>query len=262
VTRPSSPGVWFSRYDPKPGRAGVGELATPAGHRIAARYEPDREAWVRIRRLLRAALTVPMLIGGLLLVTAGPAAACTYPIPASETTNAARADAVFVGTLRSQVNRTNWAAAAARDELARELQRQPYRADRIAELGRKVAQSSDRAVLTFEVRRVYKGTVGKRQEVITFLAPSCPPLLSGPGPFLIFANKPPPATSRQYKLGHGQYTLGLGSRALADGGEPDLGRPGWLAPDSIVVGGAVLAAGIAAGLALASLRARRRPSAS
>ena len=162
-----------------------------------------------------------------------------------------------VGTLRSQVQRTNWAAAAAGDELARELQRRPSRVDRIAELGRKVAQSSDRAVLTFEVRRVYKGTVGQRQEVVTSLAPSCPPpLLSGPGPFLIFANNPSPATSRQYQLGPGQYTLGLGSRALADGGEPDLGRTGWLTPDSIVVGVAVLA-----GLALATLRARRRPRA-
>jgi hypothetical protein len=197
-----------------------------------------------------------MLIGGLLLVTAGPAAACSYPIPASETTNAARADAVFVGTLRSQVNQTDQAAAAARAELARELQRRPSRADRIAELMRKVTHSPDRAVLTFEVRRVYKGTVGKRQEVVTSLAPSCPPLLSGPGPFLIFANKPSPTISRQYQLGPGQYTLGLGSRVLADGGEPDPGRTGWLTPDSIVVGVAVLA-----GLALATLRARRRPRA-
>jgi hypothetical protein len=123
---------------------------------------------------------------------------------------------------------------------------------------RKVTHSSDRAVLTFEVRRVYKGTVGRRQEVVTSLGPCLRPL-SGPGPFLIFANKPPPAISRQYQLDPGQYTFGLGSRALADGGEPDLGRPGWLAPDSIVAGVAVLAAGIAAGLALATLRARHRP---
>jgi hypothetical protein len=202
-----------------------------------------------------------MLIGGLLLVTAEPAAACSYPIPASEATSAARADAVFVGTLRSQVNRIDRAAEAARNELARELQRRPYRADRVAELMRNVTHSSDRAVLTFEVRRVYKGTVGRRQEVVTSLVPSCPPLLSGPGPFLIFANKPSPAISRQYQLDPGQYTFGHGSRALADGGEPDLGRPGWLAPDSFVVGVAVLAAGIAAGLALATLRARRPPRA-
>ena len=108
-----------------------------------------------------------------------------------------------------------------------------------------VMHSSDRAVLTFEVRRVYKGTVGKRQEVVTSLGPCSRPL-SGPGLFLIFANKPSPAISRQYQLDPGQYTFGLGSRALADGGEPDLGRPGWLAPKSFGVGVAVLAAGIAA----------------
>lgn len=133
-----------------------------AARRISNQLRLRPEVQVRIRRVLGAALTVPTLFGGLLLVTARPAAACTYPIPASETANAARADAVFVGTLRSQVNRTDWAAEAVRDELARELQRRPYRADRIAELGRKVAQSSDRAILTFEVRRVYKGTVGRR----------------------------------------------------------------------------------------------------
>jgi hypothetical protein len=125
---------------------------------------------VRIRRLLGTALTVLVLIGGL-LVTAGPAAACSYP-PASETASAASVDAVFVGTLRAQVNRIDRAAAAARDELARELRRRPYRADRVAELMRNVTHSSDRAVLTFEVRRVYKGTVGRRQEVVTSLGPA------------------------------------------------------------------------------------------
>jgi hypothetical protein len=216
---------------------------------------------VRIPRLRRTVLTVPMLIGGLLVVTAGPAAACTYPVPPSEATSAARADAVFVGTLVSQVNQRDRAAEAAREELAREVQRRPYRRQRVDELLRKVDHSSDRAVLTFEVRRVYKGRVGRRQEVVTSQHPSCPPLVSGPGPFLIFATNPSPAISRRYQLGPGQYTLSLGSRALADGGEPNLGRPGWLAPDSVVVGVAVLAAGIAGGLALATLRARRRPSA-
>jgi hypothetical protein len=216
---------------------------------------------VRIPRLRRTVLTVLMLIGGLLLVTAGPAAACTYPVPASEATSAARADAVFVGMLVSQVNQWDWAAEAARDELVREVQRRPYRRQRVDELLRKMTHSSDRAVLTFEVRRVYKGRVGRRQEVVTSLAPSCPPLVSGPGSFLIFANNPSPAISHRYQLGPGQYILGLGSRALADGGEPDLGRPGWPAPDSVVVGVAVLALGIAAGLALATLRARRRSSA-
>lgn len=216
---------------------------------------------MRIPRLRRTVLTVPMLIGGLLVVTAGPAAACTYPVPPSEATSAARADAVFVGTLVSQVNQRDRAAEAAREELAREVQRRPYRRQRVDELLRKVDHSSDRAVLTFEVRRVYKGRVGRRQEVVTSQHPSCPPLVSGPGPFLIFATNPSPAISRRYQLGPGQYTLSLGSRALADGGEPNLGRPGWLAPDSVVVGVAVLAAGIAGGLALATLRARRRPQA-
>ena len=218
---------------------------------------------MRIPRLLGAALTVPLLIGGLLVATAGPAAACTYPVPPSEATSAARADAVFVGMLVSQVNQSDRAAAAAREELAREVQRRPPRRQRVDEPARKVAQSSDRAVLTFEVRRVYKGRVGRRQEVVTSWHPSCPPpLVTGPGPFLIFANNPSPAVSSRYQLGPGQYTLSLGSRALTDGGEPDLGRPGGgLAPDSVVVGVAVLAAGIAAGLALATRRARRRPRA-
>ena len=167
---------------------------------------------MRIRRLLGTALTVHILIGGLLLVTAEPAAACSYRVPASEATYAARADAVFVGTLRAQVNRIDRAAASARDELAHERQRRPYRADRVAELMRKVTHSSDRAVLTFEVRRVYKGTVGRRQEVVTSLGPCSRPL-SGPGPFLIFANKPSPAISHQNLLDPGQYTFGLGSRA-------------------------------------------------
>jgi hypothetical protein len=218
-------------------------------------------AQVRILRLLRTVLTVPTLIGGLLVATAGPAAACTYPAPPSEAASAARADAVFVGTLVSQVNQRDRAAAAARDELTREIQRRPPRSQRVDELLRKVAQSRDRAVLTFEVHRVYKGRVGRRQEVVTFVHPSCPPLVSGSGSFLIFANNPSPAISSRYQLGPGQYTVALGSRALADGGEPDLGQPGWFASDSVVVGVAVLAAGIAAGLAFATLRARRRPSA-
>ena len=111
---------------------------------------------MRIRRLLGTALTVPILIGGLLLVTAGPAGACTLVVPASEATNAARADAVFVGTLASQVNQWDWAAKAARDELVREVQRRPYRRQRVDQLLRKVTHSTDRAVLTFKVRRVYK----------------------------------------------------------------------------------------------------------
>jgi hypothetical protein len=55
---------------------------------------------VKIRRVLGAALTVPMLIGALVLVTAGPAAACTCA-QMTEAQLAARVDVLFVGTLVS-----------------------------------------------------------------------------------------------------------------------------------------------------------------
>jgi hypothetical protein len=113
---------------------------------------------VKIRRLLRAALTVPVMVGGLLQVTAGPAVACSCAMVRSEAERAARADAVFVGTLVSQVNRIDWAARAAHDELAREFTStsdRPARADRIRELMRKLRSDSSRVVLTFEVSRVY-----------------------------------------------------------------------------------------------------------
>ena len=220
---------------------------------------------MRIRRLLGAALTVPVLVGGLLLVTAGPAAACSCP-PESEAQQAARADAVFVGTVLSRVNVLDPAAVAARAELARERQRRPYRLDRIQELMRKVTNSSDRAVLTFEVHRAYKGAVGKRQEIVSRMSnDSCRREFAGPGPFLILAWRPSPAASRQFQLEPGQYQSDMNicnrSRSLADGGEPALGmssdEAGW--PDSLVGVGA-LAAGVAAGLGLAVLRARRRAS--
>ena len=210
-----------------------------------------------LRRLLGAALAVTV-IGGLLLVTAGPAAACSYPAPASEAAYAARADAVFEGTLVSRVDRID---RAARAELAREVETRPYRVDRVRELMRKLTHSSDRAVLTFEVSRVHKGTVGEHQEIVTSVGPCSLPL-SGAGPFLVFANKPSHDMSRQYQLDPGQYVSGLGSRALADGGKPALGPSagdfGW--PDSLV-GVGVLVAGVAAGLGLAALRARLRTSA-
>jgi hypothetical protein len=70
----------------------------------------------------------------------------------------------------------------------------------------------------------------------------------------------------RYRLEPGQFASGWcsGSRPLADGGEPALGgppagEPGW--PASLAVGVGVLAAGVAAGLGLAALRARRRASA-
>jgi hypothetical protein len=55
-----------------------------------------------IRGLLEG-LTLPVLLGGLLLVTAAPAAACSCPSQ-SEAEQAAGADAVFVGTVLSRVN--------------------------------------------------------------------------------------------------------------------------------------------------------------
>jgi hypothetical protein len=221
---------------------------------------------VRIRRLLGAALTAPVLVGGLLLVTAAPAAACSCPAE-SEAQQAARADAVFVGTVLSRVNLSDPAAVAARAELAREGQRRPYRLDRIQELMHRVTNSSDRAVLTFEVHRVYKGAVGKRQEIVSRMSnDTCRREFAGRGPFLILAWRPSPDASRQFQLEPGQYRSDMNicnrSRALADGGEPSLGmlsdEAGW--SDSLVGVGA-LAAGVAAGLGLAALRARRRASA-
>jgi hypothetical protein len=200
---------------------------------------------VRIRRLLGAALTVPVLVGGLLLVTAAPAAACSCPAE-SEAQQAARADAVFVGTVLSRVNVLDPVAVAARAELARERQRRPYRLDRI--------------------HQVYKGAVGKRQEIVSRMSSnSCRREFAGPGPFLILAWRPSPAASRQFQLEPGQYQSDMNicnrSRSVADGGKPALGmssdEAGW--PDSLVGVGA-LAAGVAAGLGLAVLRARRRAS--
>jgi hypothetical protein len=54
---------------------------------------------VRIGRLLGAALTVAVMAGGLVLIGAGPAAACSCAIVRSEAERAARSDAVFVGEL-------------------------------------------------------------------------------------------------------------------------------------------------------------------
>jgi hypothetical protein len=208
-----------------------------------------------IRRLLKAGLTVPLLFGGLLLVTAGPAVAYSCPIMKSEAERAARADAVFVGTLVSRVDRIDWAAArAARDELAREFTRTS--GQRV--LVRALRNDTSRTVWTYQVSRVYKGAVGKRQEIVTPLGGSDP----GPGPFLVFAYKP---AGDSFRLEPGQYVSGVcsGTRLLADGGAPVLGgpwagEPGW--PDSLV-GVGVLVAGVAAGLGLAALRARRRASA-
>jgi hypothetical protein len=61
-------------------------------------------------------------------------------------------------------------------------------------------------VLTFEVRRVYKGTADKRQEVVTSLGPAH---AHSRALFVIFANKLSPAMSHQYELDLGQYTSGF-----------------------------------------------------
>jgi hypothetical protein len=70
---------------------------------------------VTVRRLLGAALMVSVLLGGLVVVTAGPAVACSCAMVRSEAERVGRSDAVFVGTLVSQVERI--------DQKARELMR-------------------------------------------------------------------------------------------------------------------------------------------
>jgi hypothetical protein len=145
---------------------------------------------------------------------------------------------------------------------------------------------------TFAVSRVYKGAVGEHQEIVTPLGGPGGGNCSGiehrhPGtePFLVFAYR----TARDKdRLQVGQYASNIcsGSRPLADGDEPVLGglparesgapgsspsptRGGLAAPEpggqdssptpaSLVVGVGILAAAVAAGLGLATLKARRR----
>jgi hypothetical protein len=107
-----------------------------------------------VRRLVGAALTMSALLGGLVLLTAGPAAACTC-YGTSEVERVARADAVFVGTVVSHVIHG--------DHKARELQASPDPAVSRRALG----NDSTRSVWTFQVSRVYKGAVGQRQEIVT-----------------------------------------------------------------------------------------------
>jgi hypothetical protein len=99
---------------------------------------------VKIRRLLGAALTVSVLLGGLVVVvTAGPAAACTCAGVRSEAERAAGADAIFVGELvGSRVDPSASPSARSRPLLAP-------------------------VVFAFEVSRVYKGAVSERQEIVT-----------------------------------------------------------------------------------------------
>jgi hypothetical protein len=109
---------------------------------------------VRIRRLLGAILAVSMMLGGLLLVTAGPAAACTCA-QMTEAQHAARVDALFVGTLVS--------SRVDPSVLTREYREEKKRRERV---DRSAIREPDPVVLTFEVTRVYKGAVGKRQEIV------------------------------------------------------------------------------------------------
>jgi hypothetical protein len=261
---------------------------------------------VTVRRLLGAALMVSVLLGGLVLVTAGPAVACSCAVVRSEAERVARSDAVFVGTMVSQVERI--------DQKARELMRSSDPAVRL----RVYSSDSSRVVWTFQVSRVYKGVVGERQEIVTSMEPpawagivdSCSAVkFQAPGPFLVFAYKPSPGLSSRYPLDPGQYMSDpcSGSRPLAAGSGPALGglvarepsgpasstatsppsssrssatttgdtppsptrggppAPGgpdsWPSSASLVVGVGVLAAGVAAGLGLVTLRARRRTSA-
>jgi hypothetical protein len=252
---------------------------------------------VTVRRLLGAARMMPVLLGGLVLVTAGPAAACTCLSSRSEAERAARADAVFVGTLASHVIQV--------DHKARRLMASPDPA--VAWRG--FRNDSTHSVWTFQVSRVYKGTVGERQEIVA--PPGAPGGsncsgvggLQHPGtePLVVFAYN---SGGHRYRPKPGQYASNMcsGSRPLAGGGEPVLGglqahapggpnrslSPGKASPSSpsrmaatsgrivatgtsssnapfrapagLPVGVAVLVAGVAAGLGLALVRARRRAS--
>ena len=246
-----------------------------------------------VRKLLGAALVMPMLLGGLVLLTAGPAAACTcYGM--SEAERVTSADAVFVGTLVSRSIRI--------DQRAQELKA----SSDPAVAWRASLSDSTHSVWTFQVSRVYKGAVGQRQEIIT------PPGAPGGGncsgvgalgqpstePFVVFAFN---SDGHRYRPQPGQYASHAcsGSRPLADGGEPVHGglrahAPGgpnrsWSpvkasrsspaaissrlvatetnsnnppspAPAGLVGAAVVLVVGATAGLGLVALRARRRTS--
>ena len=138
-----------------------------------------------VRRLLGAALTLPLLIGGLVLVTAGPAVACSCA-PGSEAQRAARADAVFVGTLISQATQI--------DPRVEQAQREFTRTSDQRVLVRALRNDTSRTVWTFQVGRVYKGAVGERQEIVAPPGGPSGPNCSGVGvrhpgtePFLMFA---------------------------------------------------------------------------
>ena len=157
------------------------------------------------RRLGAVALAVAVMVGGLLM-TAGPAAACSCAIAGSEAERMARADAVFVGELIG--SRVDSSA------LPRATRRISFPAP---------------VVLTFKVSRVVKGAVSERQEIVTPGGGSagCGGVgigLRGVGPFLVFAYD---SAGDMYRLGPGQYASNLcsGSRALTDSGTSTPGGP-------------------------------------
>jgi hypothetical protein len=202
---------------------------------------------VRIWRLLAAVLAVPVMLGGLLLVTAGPAAACTCA-QMTEAQLAARVDVLFVGTLVSSRVDPSLLTREYRqreEKRIKELQEQikeqkePFGPPITAPAG-----ESDPLVLTFAVGRVYKGAVGKRQEIVIPHPPAADKRVydtcgsyvpATPGPWLIFAS--PSSGDSRLQLDPGQYLSGftrycLGSRALAAGGEPGGGRAPGVAVSS------------------------------
>jgi hypothetical protein len=208
---------------------------------------------MRTRRLLGAALVGSALLGGLLLVsvTAERAAACSCMAGLSEPERAARADAIFVGTLVGD-GRVDPSASAPT------VRSRPF-------------PLPPPVVYTFKVSRVYKGAVGQRQEIVTpgGGGPGCGGFgigLRGAGPFLVFADQ---ASNALYQVGPGQYGSSMcsGSRALTDsapnlGGLParePAGQDHGPSAAGLAAGVGVLAAVVAAGLAV--LRVRRRPSA-
>ena len=200
--------------------------------------------WIR-RRLGAVALTVTVMVGGLLM-TARPAAACSCAIVRSEAERIARADAVFVGELiGSRVD----SSASSRDT-------------------RRIPSAAP-VVLTFKVSRVEKGAVGERQEIVTpgGGSASCGGFgmgLRGTGPFLVYAFD---SAGDLYQLAPGQYASNLcsGSRALADSGTATPGGMPTSAPGtrdnspstaSLAIGLGLLSAVAASGLAV--FKARRR----
>ena len=152
-----------------------------------------------VRRLLGAALMVPLLFGGLLLVTAEPAAACPC-VGGSEAERAARANAIFVGTLISQVTQI--------DPRVEQAQREFTRTSDQRVLGRALMNDTSRTVWTFEVSRVYKGAVGERQEIVA------PP--GGPdGANCSGVGRRHPARSHSWCSRTAQRVTGIGSNLVS-----------------------------------------------